>query len=88
MDPRSLLAHLEVPMESYVSESPSRRDVILAGLQSPSEYWSSLAVTWLEQGAAVDSEIATILEVIANKKTNSQSLRHRAFALAHKWSKT
>jgi hypothetical protein len=85
MDPRSLLLHLESPYRAYDPSLGTPREVILAGLTCPSEYWVDLAITWLEQGAPIDQEVAAHLDAIAGNKQFSQNVRHRAFALAQRW---
>src|SRR5689334_18248541 len=84
MDPRALILHLEAPYSAYRPDSASARDVILAGLSWPADYWVGLALGWLEQGAPIDAEIAALLDRVA-RKSLTQSVRHRAFALARKW---
>jgi hypothetical protein len=75
-----LVVHLEQPLAEYAG-SATVRDVLLVGLQWPTEYWPSLAVSWIEQGAAVDREILALLGWIAVGKQFSQRLRHRARTL-------
>lgn len=85
MDPRALVVHLESPYATYGAVNASAREVVLAGLRWSNEYWSGLAVSWLEQGASIDSEVARELERLASMHALSQSLRHRAFALARRF---
>ncbi|MFV5215691.1 hypothetical protein ACLIIZ_18375 [Azonexus caeni] len=87
MDARALVVHLESPLSAFAASEGSVRDVVLAGLNWPTEYWAALAVVWLGQGAPVDSEIASALQVLAEKKHYSQSVRHRAFAIARRFEK-
>lgn len=85
MDPRSLIIHLETPYCEYQSDIASIRDIVLAVLQCSNDYWSSLAVTWLENGAVIDAELEQELQKISVATALSQQLRHRAFALAHRY---
>lgn len=85
MDPRTLVAHLESSYTTYVPESASVRNVILAGLQWPSDYWSGLAVSWLEDGAPIDEDIAVQLEKLSISPTMPQALRHRASRLLQRY---
>lgn len=87
MDTRTLLPALEAPRSEYVAAGASVRDVVVAGLDWPTPYWPELAVAWLEDGAAMDDEIADLLLRIADTKTFPQNLRHRSAALANKWSR-
>ena len=87
MDPRKLLVHLESPYEKYDSSIAPVHDVLVAGLSWETAYWPGLAVQWLEQGAEVDAEIASLLEQINARKTFPQGLRHKAFAIARRWSR-
>jgi hypothetical protein len=85
VDPRALVVHLDEPYASYKPVLAPARDVVLAGLAWPTEHWAVLAVSWLEQGAPIDQEIALGLGQVAQKKHFGQSIRHRAFALARRW---
>jgi hypothetical protein len=87
MDPRKLLIHLESPYANYDASLVPVHDVLVAGLSWETEYWSGLAVQWLEQGAEVDAEIAVLLDNVAARKHFPQSLRHKAFAMARRWSR-
>jgi hypothetical protein len=60
------------------------RDVVLAGLKWPTEYWVGLAIGWLEQGAPTNKQITRELERLGSTTTLSQSLKHRAFVLARR----
>ena len=87
MDPRKLLVHPESPYEKYDSANAPAHDVLVAGLSWETAYWPGLAVQWLEQGAEVDAEIATLLDQLASRKTFPQGLPHKAFAIARRWSR-
>lgn len=78
MDTRLLLLHLEHPLAAY-SGNASVAQVVMAELGYPvSDYWPSLAIEWLEQGAAVDPEILLALVRVSETKHFSQRLRHRS----------
>ena len=84
MDPRALVVHLEKPFTEYAgAEAPVQ--VLLAGLQWPTNYWAALAVDWLEQGAPMNAEVAAALDQAAKNADFEQRTRHRAFALARRW---
>lgn len=87
MDPRALVVYLESPYSAYAPVLASVREVVLAGLRWSNDYWSGLAVAWLEQGAPIDLAIATELQKLATTEVISQSLRHRAFALARRFTR-
>ena len=86
IDTRQLLVDLETSFETFAGAAPVR-DVVLAGLRYPmGDYWTSLALTWLEQGAALDREIVECLsEVASASRQYGQRTRHRASRLAKCW---
>lgn len=85
MDARSLVVHLKSPLSAYTPVECGAREVVLAGLNWPTEYWAALAVGWLEQGAPLDAEVASALQALVEKKHYSQNIRHRAFAIARRF---
>lgn len=85
MDPRALVVYLESPYSEQRCDQPPAHEIVLAGLQAPSEYWVNLAVGWLEQGAPINKEIIQELNSIATNKYFSQRVRHHSFALIKKW---
>lgn len=85
MDPRALVVHLESPYGEERCNQPPAQQIILAGLQAPSEYWVNLAVGWLEQGTPANDEIIKALIAIVEDKYFSQRVRHRSFALKKRW---
>jgi hypothetical protein len=85
MDPRALVVHLELPYSEVHYIKPHAQEIILAGLQAPSEYWVNLAVGWLEQGAPANDEIIQELSSIATNKYFSQRVRHHSLAFVKKW---
>jgi hypothetical protein len=88
VDPRTLVVLLESPLVAYDPSGAPVREVVLAGLRWPGgEYWPALALGWLEQGAQVNGEIHDALCALAERGERSQRLRHRAFALAKRWSR-
>ncbi|MDF9166563.1 hypothetical protein P5X66_20545 [Enterobacter hormaechei] len=87
MDSRALVVYLEKPLHEYSAAQVSAKEVVLAGLSWPTDYWPTLAVSWLEQGVPLDAEIVRVLENIAEKKNFPQKLRHKAFALSRQWSR-
>jgi hypothetical protein len=88
MDTRALLIYLESPYASFNEQVVPAREVVLAGLNWPTPYWPGLAIDWLEQGAAIDAQIAQALDELAAKKAFPQGLKHKAFALARRWERT
>ncbi|WP_267126697.1 hypothetical protein [Xanthomonas sacchari] len=86
MDQWKLVLYLEASFAAYDATLAPPQDVVLAGLSAiwPSDYWAGLAIGWLEEGAPIDSEIAQVLDAMV-KGPFSQSVRHRAFALARRW---
>jgi hypothetical protein len=84
MDARQLVLYLEHPYSAFSAAEATPTEVLLAGLTWPTEHWAPLAVSWVEQGAPVNEEIADKLEMLSQKPF-SQGLRHRSFALAARW---
>lgn len=84
MDPRPLLIFLEASYADYRGAVPARQ-VVLAGLGFPMDYWIGLAVGWLEQGAQLDDEIVEMLNRVAEAPNHAQRIRHRSKALARRW---
>lgn len=81
MDTRTLLLHLEQPLDSYTGIAPVVQ-VVVAGLDyETSDYWPGLAVGWLEQGAPVDAEIIRALSRVSGSQHFSQAVRHRSAAV-------
>ncbi|MFK3602424.1 MAG: hypothetical protein WBM22_26025 [Pseudomonas fluorescens] len=52
--------------------------LVITALMSHSEYWSGLALKWLEDGFPIDIPLNALLAHCAEDKTLSQSRRHRA----------
>jgi hypothetical protein len=52
--------------------------LVITALMSHSEYWSGLALKWLEDGFPIDIPLTALLAHCAEDKTLSQSRRHRA----------
>ena len=84
---QQFITKLETPLASSGLEASAVRQLILAGLTWPTEYWAGLAVGWLEQGAPLDADVALALDAVASKPF-SQGVRHRAFSLALRWQRT
>jgi len=85
LDPRTLVPHLESSYATYAPEFASARDVILAGLQWPNNYWPGLALGWLEDGAPIDDVIEIQLEKLRISPVMPQALRHRASGLLQRY---
>ncbi|CAN7776773.1 hypothetical protein LJR175_007838 [Variovorax sp. LjRoot175] len=75
-----MLPHLETPLSAYTADIPVVQ-ILLAGLNSPTDYWPSLAIGWLEQGAPIDAEVLAALGRISENEHFSQSVRHRGGAV-------
>ncbi|WP_416362956.1 hypothetical protein [Pseudomonas sp. NFX183] len=89
-----LLPLLEKPFEMAVLDLPDAVSVlskkytlptdialqplVITALTSHSEYWSGLALKWLEDGFPVDIAMTALLAHCAEDKTLSQSHRQRA----------
>jgi len=65
----------------------SLREVLVTALESDSQYWSQLAIKWLDEGFPVDHNLSELLLQCSSRKTLSQSVRHKAFAFARRWKK-
>ncbi len=40
---------------------------------------------WIEQGVPLNEELVSALEAVSANKSNAQTIRHKAFALAKRW---
>lgn len=87
MKPSELVIHLEQPMERQPHDGPPARDIVIAALKWPTEYWPELALAWLDEGLPIDEEIAVLLLAVSRQHTFSQRLKHRAFTIAMRWAK-
>ncbi|HHM8540582.1 TPA: hypothetical protein ACRN3I_006023, partial [Pseudomonas aeruginosa] len=60
-------------------------NVILAGLDSESDYWIGLALSWIEQGGAEASDVllARLKGVVEGRSANQKN-RHKAFSVLRK----
>ncbi|WP_246226477.1 hypothetical protein [Pseudomonas atagonensis] len=65
----------------------SLRQLLVTALESDSEYWSGLAIKWLDDGFPIDHNLSALLLQCASRKVLSQSARHKAFSLARRWEK-
>ncbi len=93
-----LLPLLEKPLEEGAQELPGAikalgerctlpadialQPLVVTALTSHSDYWSGLALKWLEDGFPMDPELTTLLVQSTEDRTLSQSQRHRARKLA------
>ena len=80
-----LVSKLIKPLAELDTSLFAPKHVILAALTWPTDGWMSEALDWIEQGVALDEELATTLEAVAANKHNAQAIRHRAFAMAKRW---
>ncbi|HBP5039053.1 hypothetical protein [Pseudomonas aeruginosa] len=56
--------------------------VVLAGLDSESDYWVGFALSWIEQGGAETSDVLLArLKRVIEGRSASQGNRHRAFSV-------
>ncbi|EKQ6347834.1 hypothetical protein P6M03_002168 [Pseudomonas aeruginosa] len=60
-------------------------NVVLAGLDSESDYWIGLALSWIEQGVAEASDVllARLKGVVEGRSANQKN-RHKAFSVLRK----
>ncbi|MGU0872045.1 hypothetical protein ACSEUM_04395 [Pseudomonas aeruginosa] len=60
-------------------------NVVLAGLDSESDYWIGLALSWIEQGGAEASDVllARLKRVVEGRSANQKN-RHKAFSVLRK----
>ncbi|MCL2914279.1 hypothetical protein L2725_10920 [Shewanella corallii] len=73
-------------IESFGSISASTlTDLIEYSLRFPSRHWALSAVVWIENGFVINDSICQGLIDIAKDKSDSQKLRHKAFAQARRW---
>lgn len=83
-----VLVLLEKPYEE-VREKLGRGfcylNVVLAGLDSESDYWIGLALSWVEQGGAEASDVllARLKGVVEGRSANQKN-RHKAFSVLRK----
>ncbi|HBN9509818.1 hypothetical protein [Pseudomonas aeruginosa] len=60
-------------------------NVVLAGLDSESDYWIGLALSWIEQGGVEVSDVLLArLEGVVEGRRASQKNRHKAFSVLRK----
>lgn len=85
-----LVTGLECRFTDARTTGEAARLMVVEGLAVywPSDYWPSLAISWLEDGFPLDDEIAGLLDAASANKSWSQRVRHRAFALWVKWKRT
>jgi hypothetical protein len=81
-------ALMSAGISSEQRASISLERLVLFALTSWGSYWPALAVSWLEAGMPITSELAQILESLSQDKRLEQSVRHRAFALAKRWGRS
>ncbi|MGQ8366676.1 hypothetical protein [Glaciecola sp. 1036] len=70
---------------SKVLSSELLEQVVEYSLRFPSRHWALSAVLWIENGFVINSDIYDGLIRISKDKTDSQRLRHKAFAQANRW---
>jgi hypothetical protein len=87
MDIRPLLVNLESPYKDFQGSEEIAREIVLAALCWPMEYWARLAIEWLAEGAPIDEKVIEALDAVAQHVEFSQSVRHKAFAIARRWSR-
>jgi hypothetical protein len=59
--------------------------ILFALIQS--QYWSELALKWIESGFIPNDEIMNELNIISNNKAYSQNMRHRSKTIINKFRK-
>ena len=75
---------LEQSWRSVVDDAVSPESltpVVIVALGSPTNYWPTLAVGWLEDGFPVDAAIAEALRSLQERRSIAQRTRHRALRL-------
>ena len=85
IDQRSLVVLLQLPLAGYRDVPVAAREVVVAGLRWDTDYWPSLAVSWIEQGVPLDQELVDLLIEIGKQSRWPQQLRHKAKALVRRW---
>lgn len=85
MNQSRLVAKLIAPLHALDASEGSPGEVVMAALTWPTEAWVPQALEWIEQGVEIDGEISAALESFAANKLYSQTIRHKAFALAARW---
>lgn len=85
MNQSELVSQLIRPLAELDASEVSPKAVVIAALACPTDGWAPQALDWLEQGVKIDVELAEVLETFAAQKQNSQSTRHREFAIAKQW---
>jgi len=86
-DFRAFLPALESSYSSYFGSMPAS-EILLGALNWPTGHWPALAIGWIEQGAPINSEIATRLETIGRGRQYEQRTRHRSLALHKRWAES
>lgn len=75
---------LEQSWRSAVDDAVSPESlvpVVILALGSPTNYWPTLAVAWLEDGFPIDATIAEALRSLHERRGITQRTRHRALRL-------
>lgn len=65
----------------------SLHQLLVTALESDSEYWSRLAIKWLDEGFPVNHDLSELLLQCSSRKTLSQSIRHKAFSFTRRGEK-
>jgi len=72
-------------IKSSIPEEISLSQLLVTALESDSEYWSQLAIKWLDDGFPVDQKLSELLLQCSSQKVLSQSFRRKAFRIARHW---
>lgn len=78
-------ALLDLNLAPSLAADVSLLQMLEGVLETGSDYWSGLALEWLESGFPMDASLCEAVLRYSQLKRNSQALRHRAFTVARRW---
>ena len=75
-----ILSELQ-PFAQFRSDELSAKEIVVAGFKWSTDYWTTLAVGWIELGFPIDDEVAELLVGIATSisptEAQAQGIRPR-----------
>jgi hypothetical protein len=71
--------------KNAILETSILEKIILYSLGFGSDYWTGLALDWIDSGFAINFEISEKLVECSSDKSNSQNIRHRSLKLGRVW---
>lgn len=72
MNPSDLV-HLDKPYAAFPQTRLAAKDIVVLALRSPTDYWPSLALSWIDRSLSIDTQIADLLIAVSQEKRFSRS---------------